>query len=52
MRARDIAERLDISPKTVSTYRTSLMRKLNVYDLVGLVKFAIERNVTSTSARY
>ena len=52
MRARDIAERLDISPKTVSTYRASLMRKLNVHDLVGLVKFAIERNVTSTSARY
>lgn len=52
MRARDIAERLEISPKTVDTYRASLMRKLNVRDLVGLVKFAIERNVTSTSARY
>jgi DNA-binding NarL/FixJ family response regulator len=51
MRARDIAERLDISPKTVDTYRASLMRKLKVHDLVGLVKFAIERNVTSTSAR-
>ncbi len=49
-RAKDIAERLDISPKTVDTYRASLMRKLNVYDLVGLVKFAIERNLTSTSA--
>jgi DNA-binding NarL/FixJ family response regulator len=51
MRARDIAERLDISPKTVDTYRASLMRKLKVHDLVALVKFAIERNVTSTSAR-
>lgn len=51
MRARDIAERLEISPKTVDTYRASLMRKLNVHDLVGLVKFAIERNVTSTSTR-
>jgi DNA-binding NarL/FixJ family response regulator len=48
-RAKDIAERLDISPKTVDTYRASLMRKLNVHDLVGLVKFAIERNLTSTS---
>jgi len=27
------------------------MRKLNVHDLVGLVKFAIERNLTSTSAQ-
>ena len=51
MRARDIAERLEISPKTVDTYRASLMRKLKVRDLVGLVKFAIERKVTSTSAR-
>jgi DNA-binding NarL/FixJ family response regulator len=51
MRARDIAERLEISPKTVDTYRASLMRKLKVHDLVGLVKFAIERNVTSTSDR-
>jgi DNA-binding NarL/FixJ family response regulator len=50
LRAKDIADRLDISPKTVDTYRASLMRKLNVQDLVGLVKFAIERNLTSTSS--
>ncbi|HUA64092.1 MAG TPA: response regulator transcription factor [Verrucomicrobiae bacterium] len=51
LRAKDIAELLDISPKTVDTYRASLMRKLNVRDLVGLVKFAIERNLTSTSGQ-
>lgn len=50
LRAKDIADLLDISPKTVDTYRAGLMRKLNVHDLVGLVKFAIERNLTSTSA--
>jgi DNA-binding NarL/FixJ family response regulator len=50
LRAKDIAELLEISPKTVDTYRAGLMRKLNVRDLVGLVKFAIERNLTSTSA--
>lgn len=49
-RAKDIAERLEISPKTVDTYRASLMRKLNVNDLVGLMKFAIARNLTTTSA--
>ncbi len=49
LRAKDIADLLEISPKTVDTYRASLMRKLNVRDLVGLVKFAIERNLTSTS---
>ena len=49
LRAKDIADLLRISPKTVDTYRASLMRKLHVRDLVGLVKFAIERNLTSTS---
>ena len=49
LRAKDIANLLDISPKTVDTYRASLMRKLNIHDLVGLVKFAIERNLTSTT---
>jgi len=51
LRAKDIANLLNISPKTVDTYRASLMRKLDVHDLVGLVKFAIERNLTSTSAQ-
>jgi DNA-binding NarL/FixJ family response regulator len=51
LRAKDIADLLEISPKTVDTYRASLMRKLKVHDLVGLVKFAIERNLTTTSAQ-
>src|SRR5580700_3201041 len=51
LRPKDIADLLEISPKTVDTYRASLMRKLNVHDLVGLVKFAIERNLTSTSVQ-
>jgi hypothetical protein len=44
LRAKEIAELLQISPKTVDTYRASLMRKLNVRDLVGLVRIADERN--------
>ena len=51
VRPKDIARLLEISPKTVDTYRAGLMRKLNVRDLVELVKFAIERNLTSTSGR-
>src|SRR3954453_18812409 len=51
LRAKDIADLLEISPKTVDTYRASLMRKLNVHDLVGLVKFAIERNLTTTTSQ-
>lgn len=47
IRAKEIANRLDLSPKTVDTYRASLMRKLDIHDVAGLVKFAINRNLTS-----
>jgi DNA-binding NarL/FixJ family response regulator len=33
MRAKDIADLLEISPKTVDTYRASLMHKLNLSGL-------------------
>jgi DNA-binding NarL/FixJ family response regulator len=45
VRAKDIAARLNLSPKTVDTYRSSLMRKLDIYDVAGLVKFAIQRDL-------
>jgi DNA-binding NarL/FixJ family response regulator len=47
-RAKEIAARLDLSPKTVDTYRASLMRKLDLHDVASLVKFAIQRDLTST----
>jgi DNA-binding NarL/FixJ family response regulator len=48
IRAKEIAARLDLSPKTVDTYRASLMRKLDIHDVAGLVKFAIQRDLTSS----
>ncbi|MBV8068581.1 MAG: response regulator transcription factor [Acidobacteriaceae bacterium] len=45
VRAKEIAARLSLSPKTVDTYRSSLMRKLDIYDVAGLVKFAIKRDL-------
>jgi DNA-binding NarL/FixJ family response regulator len=48
VRAKEIASRLSLSPKTVDTYRASLMRKLDIHDLAGLVKFAIQRELIST----
>lgn len=45
-RPKDIALRLGLSPKTVDTYRASLMRKLDIHDLAGLVRFAIQRELT------
>jgi DNA-binding NarL/FixJ family response regulator len=47
LRAKEIAARLDISPKTVDTYRSNIMRKLHIYDVPGLVKYALQRRLTS-----
>jgi DNA-binding NarL/FixJ family response regulator len=40
-----IAELLCLSPKTVDTYRSRLMRKLGVSDLAGLVRVAIRHGL-------
>lgn len=48
VRAKEIAARLAVSPKTIDTYRASLMRKLNIHDVAGLVKYAIQRQLIST----
>ena len=45
--SREIAERLSISPKTVDTYRSRLMRKIGVKNLAGLIKFAIRNELIS-----
>jgi len=47
LRAKEIAGRLNISPKTVDTYRSNVMRKLHIYDVAGLVKFALQRKLTT-----
>jgi DNA-binding NarL/FixJ family response regulator len=44
VRAKEIAARLGLSPKTVDTYRSSLMQKLEIFDVASLVKFAIQRS--------
>ena len=41
-----IGEILFISPKTVDTYRSRMMEKLNISDLPALVKFAIRHGLT------
>lgn len=50
VRAKEIAARLSLSPKTVDTYRSSLMRKLDIHDVAGLVKFAIKRDLANAHA--
>ena len=41
----EIAERLQLSPKTVETYRARMMEKAGVHDIAGVVKFAIQQGV-------
>jgi DNA-binding NarL/FixJ family response regulator len=36
-----IAQKLDISIKTVETHRTQLMERLDIHDIAGLVRYAI-----------
>jgi len=43
----EIAGTLSLSPKTVETYRARMMEKLGIYELAGLVRFAIQQGVTS-----
>jgi DNA-binding NarL/FixJ family response regulator len=47
-RPKDIAESLELSPKTVDTYRAKLMRKLAINSVAGLVRFDIMRSLSTT----
>lgn len=42
-----VATQLGLSPKSIDTYRSRLMAKLDVDHLPALVKFAIRRGLTS-----
>lgn len=46
-RAKEIASKLSLSPKTVDTHRANLMRKLDMHDMPSLVKFAILHKLTA-----
>jgi DNA-binding NarL/FixJ family response regulator len=39
---REIAQKLEISVKTVDNHRTNLMRKLNLHDVASLTRYALE----------
>ncbi len=42
----EIAELLALSPKSVETYRSRLMTKLDIHDLATLIRFAIKQGIT------
>ncbi|MFO1400058.1 MAG: response regulator transcription factor [Steroidobacteraceae bacterium] len=42
-----IGEKLSLSQKTVDTYRSRLMHKLNINSVAGLTKFALQHGLTT-----
>lgn len=46
---RQVAAKLSISVKTVEKHRFNLMEKLNIRDVTGLVRFAINNGVINTT---
>jgi DNA-binding NarL/FixJ family response regulator len=43
----EIGKLLSLSPKTVESYRSRMMRKLGVTDLTSLIKFALQNDLMS-----
>lgn len=44
---KEIANKLHLSVKTVETHRAELMRRLGIYDIAGLVRYAIRMGLVS-----
>ena len=42
----EIAAIVHLSPKSVDTYRSRVMKKLGLFDIPSLVKFAIQHGLT------
>ncbi len=45
--SKEIASRLDLSPKTVDGHRAAIMEKLGIRSVAGLVKYAIRNHLTN-----
>lgn len=43
--SREIADKLELSVRTVNTHRANLMQKLNIHDTAGLVRYAIQNGI-------
>jgi DNA-binding NarL/FixJ family response regulator len=48
-RTRDIAARLNLSVKTVESHRSEIMKRLEIHDVVGLVRYAVRIGLVSAT---
>ena len=46
LRSKEIAAQLNLSTKTVESYRGALMEKLDIHSVAGLVKYALKHRLT------
>jgi DNA-binding NarL/FixJ family response regulator len=44
-KTRNIAQKLGVSIKTIETHRRHIMKKLNIFSIAGLTKFAIKEGI-------
>lgn len=44
---KEISDKLNVSIKTVETHRTQLMKRLDIHDIAGLVRYAIRSGIVS-----
>jgi DNA-binding NarL/FixJ family response regulator len=49
-RTREIASRLKLSVKTVESHRGEVMKRLEIHDVVGLVRYAMRVGLIATAA--
>ncbi len=47
---KQIAIKLELSPKTVETYRTQLMQALKINDVAGLVRYAVGKGLVTVES--
>ncbi len=47
--SKEVAQKLDISAKTVENHRTNLMRKLGVHDVAGVIRYVIRQGLYDPS---